>query len=178
MATRVLPETVAFQMVSMLQDVVDRGTGAAARSLGVRFPVGGKTGTTDDFHDAWFVGFSSALVVGVWVGYDQPRSIGPEAYGARMALPIWSEFMRRAVARYPAEAFPIPEGLRAVQLCQVSYARPVDGCPTYTEYFKDGDSIPTATCPIHQFNLGARVRTATESVFSGLGRRLKKLFGR
>src|SRR5204862_7234548 len=65
--SRVMPPEVAFQMVSMLADVVDRGTGAGARSLGVRFPAAGKTGTTDDYHDAWFVGFTSSLVVGVWV---------------------------------------------------------------------------------------------------------------
>src|SRR4030095_13749662 len=68
------PET-AFQMVSMLEDVMDRGTASAARGWGIRFPSGGKTGTTDDFKDAWFVGFSSSLVVGVWVGFDQPKTI-------------------------------------------------------------------------------------------------------
>src|SRR6185436_11777025 len=83
----VLSEATAFQMVSMLSDVLDEGTGAAARSLGVRFPAAGKTGTTDDFKDAWFVGFTSSVVVGVWVGLDQPAAIGPDAYGARYALP-------------------------------------------------------------------------------------------
>ena len=61
----------------MLQDVVDRGTGTRRARVGVRFPVGGKTGTTDDFKDAWFVGFSSSIVAGVWVGFDQPATIGP-----------------------------------------------------------------------------------------------------
>ena len=65
---QVLSQQVAFQMVTMLEDVVDRGTGAAARRLGVRGAVGGKTGTTNDYHDAWFVGFNSSVVVGVWVG--------------------------------------------------------------------------------------------------------------
>ena len=73
-------------MVSMLGDVVDRGTGSAARAQGVRFAVGGKTGTTNEFKDAWFVGFSSAVVVGVWVGFDQPKPIGREAHGSRYAL--------------------------------------------------------------------------------------------
>src|SRR4029077_21105367 len=81
---------VAFQMTSMLRDVVERGTGASARALGVRGPIAGKTGTTDQYHDAWFVGFSSAVVVGVWVGFDQPAPIGADAYGARVALPIWA----------------------------------------------------------------------------------------
>ena len=81
---RVVSPEVAFQMVSMLEDVVDRGTGAAARRLGVRFPVGGKTGTTDDFKDAWFVGFSSSVVAGVWVGFDQPEPIGDDAFGVAL----------------------------------------------------------------------------------------------
>ena len=82
----------------MLRDVIERGTGAPVRALGVRGPVGGKTGTTDDYHDAWFVGFSSSVVVGVWVGFDQPAPIGREAYGARVALPIWADFMKRTGA--------------------------------------------------------------------------------
>jgi penicillin-binding protein 1A len=87
---RVISPQVAFQMVSMLSDVVDHGTGAPVRRLGVRFPVGGKTGTTDEYKDAWFVGFSSSIVAGVWVGFDQPETIGKDAYGARYALPIWA----------------------------------------------------------------------------------------
>ena len=89
------------------------GTGAPARALGVLGPVGGKTGTTDDYHDAWFVGFSSSVVAGVWVGFDQPAPIGRDAYGARVALPIWADFMKRAVRRLPARDFPIPPGLTA-----------------------------------------------------------------
>src|SRR5262249_46999096 len=105
-ADRVISEEVAFQMVSMLEDVVDRGTASPARSsYGIRFPVGGKTGTTDDFKDAWFVGFSSSVVVGVWVGVDQPAPIGRNGYGARYALPIWSDFMRAAVRKRPANEF-------------------------------------------------------------------------
>ena len=93
---RVISPQTAFQMVSMLDDVIDRGTGASVRRAGLSFPAGGKTGTTNDFKDAWFVGFSPTLVVGVWVGFDQPKTIGREGYGSRYALPIWSEFMRRA----------------------------------------------------------------------------------
>src|SRR5688500_6826473 len=136
---RVISPQVAFQMVSMLSDVVDRGTGAPVRRLGVRFPVGGKTGTTDDYKDAWFVGFSSSIVAGVWVGFDQPETIGKDAYGARYALPIWADFMQRAArVRAPAE-FERPAGLEEEALCVISHRKPVDGCPLYTEYFKDGD---------------------------------------
>ncbi len=93
---RVIEPEVAYQMVTMLRDAIDRGTGAPVGSSAFAFPVGGKTGTTNEFKDAWFVGFSSSVVVGVWVGYDQPQPIGAEAYGSRYALPIWANFMQRA----------------------------------------------------------------------------------
>jgi penicillin-binding protein 1A len=175
-AERVLSPQVAFQMVSMLSDVLDRGTAAAARAWGVRFPAGGKTGTTDDFKDAWFVGFSSSIVAGVWVGFDQPRTIGRDAYGARYALPIWADFMRRASRRRSPEAFEQPAGLREEQLCRVSYLRPVEGCPVYTEYFKEGDEIPSKLCTIHQGTVKQRVQRALEGFLSGLGRKLKGIF--
>src|SRR6185503_11518248 len=100
---RVLSEGSAFQMLSMLRDVVDRGTASSARSLGLDVPAAGKTGTTNDFKDAWFVGFTSSVVAGVWVGFDQPAPIGREGYGARVALPIWVSFMRSAAHLRPAE---------------------------------------------------------------------------
>ena len=126
---RIVSEQSAFQMVTMLEDVIERGTGTSVRTLGVRGPLGGKTGTTDDYRDAWFVGFSSSVVVGVWVGFDQPAPIGPQAYGARVALPIWADFMKRLAARRPAAEFAVPDGLESVELCNVSYLRPVDGAP-------------------------------------------------
>lgn len=175
---RVLEPTVAFQMQSMLRDVVDRGTASAARELGVYFPAGGKTGTTDDFRDAWFVGFSSALAVGVWVGFDQPATIAQNAYGARYALPIWAEFMRRAARRYPPREFDRPAGLKEEQLCSVSYLRPVDGCPLYTEYFKEGDAVPSKLCPLHEGSLRQRARRAVQEVLSEVGRAIRGIFRR
>jgi penicillin-binding protein 1A len=173
---RVISPQSAFQMVSMLQDVIDRGTAASARSLGVRFPAGGKTGTTNDFKDAWFVGFSSSMVVGVWVGFDQPRTIGREAYGSRFALPIWADFMRRTAGRRPPQAFEVPSGLHEVELCNVSYLKPVEACPTYIEYFKEDDDVPSRLCPIHRGTVKQRVTRAIEGLLSGLGRKLKGIF--
>ena len=173
---QVLPEDVAFQMVSMLQDVVDRGTGAAARRYGVRGSVAGKTGTTNDYHDAWFVGFSSSVVAGVWVGFDQPQKIRSGASGSRMALPIWSDFMRRTARRLPATAFDVPSSLRDEEFCSESYLRPVDGCPTYVEYFKEGDEVPGRLCPIHEGSLKQRARRALEGIFGALGRGIKGIF--
>jgi 1A family penicillin-binding protein len=173
---RVISPETAYQMVSMLQDVMDRGTGAAARQAGIRFATGGKTGTTNDFKDAWFVGFSASIVVGVWVGFDQPETIGRDAYGSRYALPIWTDFMRQAVRYRPAQEFEIPPTLRDEQLCRISYLRPVEGCPVYTEYFKEGDQVPGRLCPIHQGSIKQRVRRAVEGFFSGLGKRIGRIF--
>src|SRR5687767_12409559 len=122
-------------MVTMLQDVIDRGTGASARRLGVRGAVGGKTGSTNDYRDAWFVGYSSSVVVGVWVGFDQPVRIRAGGSGARIALPIWSDFMRRVAGRRPPAPIEQPPNLQPEELCLLSYQRPVEGCPTYVEYF-------------------------------------------
>jgi membrane carboxypeptidase/penicillin-binding protein len=173
---RVISPETAFQMVSMLEDVMDRGTASAARGWGIRFPSGGKTGTTDDFKDAWFVGFSSSVVAGVWVGFDQPKTIAREGYGSRFALPIWSEFMRRAVQRRPPQDFDVPAGLHGEQLCNVSYLRPVEECPVYVEYFKEKDDVPSRLCPLHRGTVKQRVKRAVEGFLSGLGRKLKGIF--
>lgn len=173
---RVLDPTVAFQMQSILRDVIDRGTGSGARELGVYFPSGGKTGTTDDFRDAWFVGFSSELVVGVWVGYDHPATISRNAYGARLALPIWAELMRRSARKYVPDDFERPSGLREELLCSVSYQRPVEDCPVYIEYFKEGDGVPGRLCPLHEGSFRQRARRAMEEALAELGRALKGIF--
>ncbi len=172
----VISPEVAFQMVTMLRDVIDRGTGSPARRLGVRFPAGGKTGTTDDFKDAWFVGFSPTLVAGVWVGLDQPATIGREAYGARYALPIWADFMRRAARFRPPGTFERPAGLHDEPLCAVSYLKPVEGCPLYTEYFKEGDEVPDRLCPIHRGSTRERLARTVDGWVSELGRRVRGIF--
>jgi 1A family penicillin-binding protein len=174
----VLSEETAFQTLTLLRDVVDRGTGASARSLGLEFPVAGKTGSTDDFKDAWFVGFSSSLVAGVWVGFDQPARIGESAYGARVALPLWVDFMRRAAQwRAPVEFKP-PAGLREEELCQTSYLRPGDGCPTYVEYFKEGDQVPDGRCLLHRSGLKQRRARALDGLLAKTARKLKGFFKR
>jgi penicillin-binding protein 1A len=173
---RVISPQVAYQMVSMLSDVIDRGTGSSARRMGVTFPSGGKTGTTDDFKDAWFVGFSSSVVAAVWVGYDQPKTIAREGYGSRIALPIWADFMRRAARLRPPEPFDRPSGLEDEALCGVSYLRPVEGCPLYTEYFKEGDPTPSKLCPIHRGSLRQRVARTVRGWASEVGRRIRDVF--
>ncbi|HET6364421.1 MAG TPA: PBP1A family penicillin-binding protein [Nitrospirota bacterium] len=102
------PET-SYLITNLLRGVIERGTGWKARELGR--PAAGKTGTTNDYRDAWFMGYTPNLVAGVWVGYDDHRSIGPKETGARTALPIWLAFMKKANAERDAEDFSVPEGL-------------------------------------------------------------------
>jgi 1A family penicillin-binding protein len=175
---QLISSEAAFQMTSMLRDVIERGTGTPARAMGVRGPVGGKTGTTDDYRDAWFVGFSTSVVVGVWVGFDQPAPIGRDASGARVALPIWADFMKRTARQLPAREFKVAPGLRGEELCSVSYVQPVEGCPTYTEFFKEGDPVPSALCPLHRGTLKQRTTRAIEGFFRGLGSKITGIFRR
>jgi penicillin-binding protein 1A len=93
-------------MTNLMESVVTSGTGGRARALGR--PVAGKTGTTNDMKDAWFVGYVPQLVAGVWVGYDQERSLGAGGSGGQAAAPIWTEFMQRALAGVPVKSFPTP----------------------------------------------------------------------
>jgi penicillin-binding protein 1A len=104
----------AYQVVSMLEGVVLRGTGRSIKVLGK--PIGGKTGTTNKFRDAWFVGFSPDLAVGVYVGFDQPKSLGRRESGGKVAAPIFREFMREALANTPAVPFRVPHGIRFVRI--------------------------------------------------------------
>jgi penicillin-binding protein 1A len=173
---QILAEDVAFQMVTMLQDVVERGTGASVRGLGVRGAVGGKTGSTNEYRDAWFVGFNASVVAGVWAGFDQPDTIREGGSGARIALPIWAEFMRRTSRSLTPRPFTPPPSLRGVEMCPISYNRPVEGCPTYVEYFKDGDSVPSQLCPIHPGSFKQEAERAVRDLFGAIGRGIRGIF--
>src|SRR5690606_16094123 len=106
---QVLDPMTAYQITSMMEGVVQRGTGTAAKVL--NRPVAGKTGTTNDYKDAWFVGFTPELVVGVYVGYDQPRSMGSSVTGGTFAVPIFTEFMQKALAGKPPTPINVPPGM-------------------------------------------------------------------
>src|SRR5215813_9893653 len=106
-ARQALPPDLAYVMTHMMVGTVERGTGQAAKALGR--PVAAKTGTTNDYSNAWFIGFTPHLATGVWVGYDRPRSLGKDETGARVAVPIWTTFMSAALAGQPAEDFSMPE---------------------------------------------------------------------
>ncbi|GGP27857.1 penicillin-binding protein 1A [Silvimonas amylolytica] len=111
-AKRTLEARNAFVMTSMMQDVVRYGTGSKARVLG-RMDLAGKTGTTNDTHDAWFAGFTPDVVTVAWVGFDQPRSLGGSETGGAAALPIWINYMGKALADTPERQYPVPDGVVA-----------------------------------------------------------------
>jgi len=111
---RVIDAPTAYQSISMMEGVIERGTGVQARSIGK--PLAGKTGTTDDAKDAWFMGFSPNLVAGVYTGFDDHRTLGKDEQGASVAVPIWKAFMERALQDEPAIPFHVPEGIRLVRI--------------------------------------------------------------
>ena len=111
---QIIDPHTAYQMTSILEGVTVRGTASTLRSIGK--PVAGKTGTTNDSKDAWFVGYSPDLVVGVFVGYDSPRPMGKEATGGAVAVPIFGSFMKLALADKPATPFRIPPGIKLIRV--------------------------------------------------------------
>jgi penicillin-binding protein 1A len=134
---QILDPRTAYQMVSILEGVVQRGTGTAVRAVGK--PLAGKTGTTNDSKDAWFVGFSPDLAVGVYVGYDQPRSLGGKETGGAIAAPIFRDFMTEALADKPATPFRVPPDLRLVRIDLSTGQRPTgEGGRVILESFKPG----------------------------------------
>ncbi|WP_137152102.1 penicillin-binding protein 1A [Devosia sp. FKR38] len=133
---QVLDPMTAYQITSMMEGVVQRGTGTAAKVL--NRPVAGKTGTTNDYKDAWFVGFTPELAVGVYVGYDKPRSMGRSVTGGTFAVPIFTEFMQKALAGKPATPFNVPAGMSTAWIDPNSGVQAFDGQGGIAESFKPG----------------------------------------
>jgi len=143
-AQRAVAPEVAYVTTHMLQGVIENGTGRRARVLDG--PLAGKTGTTDDQTDAWFVGYSARLAVGVWVGLDEKRTLGAGEEGARAALPIWIDFMQEALAERPAEAFRVPPNVQFVRVDKATGLRASGVCQdTIQEAFVRG-SAPSRYC--------------------------------
>jgi penicillin-binding protein 1A len=141
----------AYQLTTMLRGVVDHGTGRVLRDMGIKGPVAGKTGTTNNATDVWFVGYSPTLVAGVWFGYDTPREIAPHASGGHLAAPAWAEFYQNGW-REPASsanAWQPPPGMTMRVVDPTTGMLAGQWCPvTERQYFKPGTE-PTETCNVH-----------------------------
>ncbi|MFQ6103749.1 MAG: penicillin-binding protein 1A [Candidatus Glassbacteria bacterium] len=152
---QVLSPQTAYVMTTILEDAIDYGTGKSARAWGFKRPAGGKTGTNTDYSDAWFIGFTPDLVCGVWVGFDENKTIIKRGSGARLALPIWTEFMKVAHENLPEKTFPMPEGITTRKICKTSGLLETEYCPrdqVYYEVFISGTE-PTDPCVIHSPDL-------------------------
>jgi penicillin-binding protein 1A len=136
--SRVLPEEIAFLVTSLLQGAVERGTAKRAKIPG--WTVAAKTGTSQDAADLWLVGYAPRLVAGLWVGYDQPRSLGFHESAGHLAAPVWADFMRRALRDVPQEAVPIPEEIMTASVnWRTGVPTGPDDPEAITEYFIRGE---------------------------------------
>ncbi len=148
---RVFAPELAYLVTQMLQEVLLTGTGKASRDLGLTVPAAGKTGTSENYQDAWFVGYTTTLVAGVWVGYDKPQSLGRSAAG--IALPLWANFMKRAALFYPPQEFVEPSGLVWKTIDPDSGLLAKTGCPHRRKAAFLPGTEPTQDCTLHSGGL-------------------------
>jgi penicillin-binding protein 1A len=137
---QIMDPITAYQLTSMMQGVVQRGTASGTVNLPV--PIAGKTGTTNDAKDVWFVGFSSNIAAGCYIGYDQPSSLGRGASGGGMCGPVFTDFMKEAIGKFGGGEFEVPEGGRFIKIDRFTGARLSDsasGANVVAEYFRDGE---------------------------------------
>ncbi len=148
---RVLSESTAFLMASMLSDVLNHGTGYGARQAGFSLPAGGKTGSTDDHADAWFIGFTPKLAAGVWVGFDRPSQIMRRGFASVVAVPAWAGFMKNATLGDKSEWMTRPAGVSQIRRCRASGGLATEFCELHGEVDIDLVSIGRAPdlCPLH-----------------------------
>ncbi len=156
---KVISPRVAFMMNHLLKGVLDRGTGRGARRMGFTRPAAGKTGTTNDTRDAWFAGYTPDLLAVVWVGFDRQSELG--LTGAQAALPIWTEFMKKATAGSPLTDFNPPPGIEFIEVDPLSGYRATPNCPRVVReaFFKS--EAPLAFCPLHPSPVAVRGTTTS-----------------
>jgi penicillin-binding protein 1A len=176
---RAVSEATAYLVTAMLADVINGGTGWQARRVGFTAPAAGKTGTTNDYRDAWFVGYTPNLATGVWVGYDRPRTIISNGYAATLAVPLWGRFMASATRTAGQPQFTRPRTITSATICRISGKLatsnchagiefdPVSGLPitrpvVYTEQFARGTE-PSDYCPWHTHATTAPYTVATSN---------------
>jgi penicillin-binding protein 1A len=181
-----LDPSAVWMTSQLMEEVLTRGTAASARSLGFKLPAAGKTGTTNDYKDAWFVGYTSTVTCGVWVGFDQPTTIIPHGYGAALALPVWTQVMNKAATRYPPQDLQPTMPVQKVTVCSLSNHLATSGCESAgTAYEIDlpVDKVPTVACEVHggdQMQFAQKLENSMQKATSLPGKVLnsfKKFFG-
>jgi penicillin-binding protein 1A len=145
----VLSAPTSYVMVDLMKSVVDAGTGRRARWMGFTRPAGGKTGTSDNFCDNWFVGYTPQITAGVWVGFDDKTSLGASQDGAQNAVPVWTEFMINAHDSLPVVDFPVPDGIVRKIVCIESGEIATDRCLDVRDEVFIAGSEPEKTCRLH-----------------------------
>ncbi len=160
---QVMNPITAYQLTSMMRGVVDRGTARGAVNLGV--PTAGKTGTTNDARDVWFVGFTSTIAAGCYIGYDQPKSLGQGASGGKMCAPVFQKFMKKAIEKYGAGRFTVPPGGVFINIDRFNGARLPDyasGDNVVAEYFREGEQPVFGIAFDGGFAMGANLPMFTD----------------
>jgi len=145
----VLSPAIAYITTSMLKDVLIYGTAKSLHGFSRERPAAGKTGTTDDYRDAWFIGYTPQLITGVWAGYDKPTPMGRGFTGGAICAPIWGRFMRQALANKPAVEFLKPDSVISVQIDPTTGDLATPDCPQKREEFYIAGTQPTIYCPNH-----------------------------
>ena len=162
----VLPAEAAYQVHTVLQDALFKSCARETGALGLstNMPLAGKSGTSYDFTDLWFVGYSSTVTCGVWVGFDKPQKVYRGAFGKDLALPIWAQVMSATLASFPPKPLPVPAGLKPVEICRSSGLLPAEACRKtlgliVTEY-ATGAQLSNGLCDIH----GGGVRNYSKDI--------------
>ncbi len=161
---RAMDEIAAWQTHTSLDEALHRGTGAVSKEYGLgEFPAAGKTGTHHEFKDLWFMGYTSAVTCGVWVGFDKQKTVFPEAFSNKLALPVWTDIINASTKGHTAQDFTPPESAEKVEICRASGLRATDFCyekikspdgtsksvrNTYFEYLRPGTTF-NASCSLH-----------------------------
>jgi penicillin-binding protein 2D len=147
--TPVLSPATAFVTTQMMKDVLTYGTAKSLKKFSQQRPSAGKTGTTDDYRDAWFVGYTPQIITGVWVGYDKPKPGGKGFTGGAVSAPIWGRFMRAALASKPAIDFPKPDAVVSAVIDPETGELATPDCPVKREEFYVAGTEPTHYCSKH-----------------------------
>jgi membrane carboxypeptidase/penicillin-binding protein len=175
----------AYEITSMLRGVVDYGTGRAVREAGITGPVAGKTGTTNNGADVWFVGYTPTLIAGVWFGYDTPRQIAGNATGGRLAAPAWADIYADGWHERRGDDWIAPDGMVSRVIDPESGELATDWCPHRTqEWFKPGTE-PVLPCDLHTEpsepmadagDMGRRGEDVFQSLGRSIGKTLRRIF--